>query len=236
MPIYTRAELARMTERAHETKDAVLLTEVFKAIEGNDTSLSRNDKHPNRELAARTFAHGIIAEVDSRVAREKMLENQRTRRFAPVAAHLPNGTIATGTLRQFEIRTRAEALARILTHSPEGQAKERAIAQAVSERDATLKSDYERTAAYFTAARKISDYYVQEFKREGKAIPPPAFTSHEQQRLDYHSKHGKTALALIPDVRPIAAPHNKHADKFNQPIERQQERTSRDAPTIFRLR
>jgi len=195
-PIYTRAELTRMAKHAHEMKDAVLLTEVFKAIEGNDSSLSRADKHPDREFAARTLARGIIAGIDTREAHEKLIENQRTRRFAPVVAYLPNGAIVTGTLRQFEIRTRAEALARILTHSPEQQAKERAIAQAVSERDATLKSDYERAASYFTAARKIGDYYIQEFNREGKAIPPPTFTPHEQQRLDYNSKHGMNAPTL----------------------------------------
>jgi len=125
-----------------------------------------------------------------------MLENQRTRLFAPVSAHLANGSIVTGTLRQCSIRTRAEALARIFTHSPEQQAKERAIAQAVSERDATLKTDYERAATFFTAARKLSDHYVQEFNRAGKAIPPPAFTSHEQQRLGYHFKHGVTMPTL----------------------------------------
>jgi len=239
-PIYTRAELARMAERAHETKDPALLTEVFKAIEGNNSVLSRDDKHPDREFASRTLARGIIAGIDAREAQEKLIENQRTRRFAPVVAHLPNGSIVTGTLRQFEIRTHAEALVRIFNHSPEQQAKERAIAQAVSERDATLKSDYERAATYFTAARKIGDYYVQEFNREGKAIPPPAFTPHEQQRLDYHSKHGMNAPSLVHDSSSHAATHEQAADRFNQPVARQNQqqegRTTRDTQTIFRLR
>lgn len=235
-PIYTRAELARMTDRAYETKNPTLLMEVFRAVEGSNPSLSRDGKHPDIEFAARIFAHSFIAKIDAREAHEKMLENQRTRRFAPVAAHLPNGSIVTATLRQFEIRTRAEAIVRILNYSPEGQAKERAIAQAVGERDATLKSNYERAATYFTVAHKISDYYVQEFKREGKAIPLPAFTPYEQQRLDYLSKHGKTVPTLIPDPRPITTLHNQDTDRSNQPIERQQDRTSRDAQTIFRFR
>ncbi len=192
-PIYTRAELARMETRVHWMHDAGLLREVHAARLASRARLVPEKREPLEALAARSFAHETIAKLDLEEAKEARSQQAKHNRFTPVAARLADGSIITGSVRQTEIITRAEAIIHTVENTPERRERNAAITRASATRDAHAHSRFEAVSEYFTAARSIAEDYRQEFAREGKEPPAPAFTRSELDRLDLSRMHGTHA-------------------------------------------
>jgi len=183
-PIFTRAELSRMEWRAHRMHDADLLREVEVARAESWKRLAPEKREPREALAARAFAHELVAEFDLEEVRKAHAAQAKRSSFTPVAARLSDGSIVTGSVRQTEILSRAKAIIHIVENTPERRERFNQIASAASARDLHAQADVEATARYFSAAQSIAEGFRQEFRREGKTLPAPAFTKSELDRLD----------------------------------------------------
>ena len=156
-PIYTRAELARMEWRAHRMHDANLLLEVEAARTESWTRHAPEKREPREALAARALAHEIVAEFDLKEAREAHAAQAKRSRFTPVAARISDGSIVTGSVRQTEILSRAEAIIHIVENTSEQRERFKQIARAAESRDAHAQVSVEATARYFSAAQSIAE-------------------------------------------------------------------------------
>lgn len=175
-PIYTRAELAWMETRAHWMHDAGLLREVHEARRASRARLAPEKREPFEALAARSLAHETIAKLDLEEAKEARSRQANRSRFTPVAARLADGSIITGSVRQTEIITRAEAIIHIVENTPERRERNAAITRAAAARDSDAQSRFEAVSGYFIAARSIAEDYRQELAREGKEMPTSFYT------------------------------------------------------------
>jgi len=192
-PIYTRAELTRMERRAHWMHNAVLFREVYAARMASRERLAPEKREPLEALAARAFAHESIAEFDLKEAGEARGQQAKRSRFTFVAARLPDGSIVTGSLRQTEILTRAEAIIHIIENTSDRRDARDSVIRAAATRDAHARSRFEAVSEYFNAARSIAGDFRQELAREGKELPAPAFTKSELDRLDLSLIHTTNA-------------------------------------------
>lgn len=185
-PIYTRAELDRMESHAHETRDARLLMEVHEARREKNARLAPEKRTPMRKLAAEAEARTFVAELDFRKARDARAEQAKWGRFTPVAARLADGSIITGSVRQTEVLSRADAIIRMVEDSPERRGRAGAITRAAARREAQSQGAYDAAAAYLAAARMIADEYRQELEEVGKSAPRPEFSPKDLNRIDLH--------------------------------------------------
>ncbi|MGB8510887.1 MAG: hypothetical protein WCD76_21115 [Pyrinomonadaceae bacterium] len=188
-PIYTRAELARMEWRAHLMHDAALLREVHAARTAGRERLPNEKREPTEALAARAFAHELIVGFDLEDASEAKSRQAKRSRFTPVAASLPDGSIITGSVRQTEVITRAEAIINIFENTPERRERNQLIRHAADARDAHAQSRLEAVSECFAVAHFIAEDYRRELAREGKELPAPVFTGSELERLDLYQTH-----------------------------------------------
>jgi hypothetical protein len=185
-PIYTRAELDRMESHAHTTRDAHLLMEV------NDTRLEKlmrlpaEKRPPLHKLAAEAEARAFVAELDFRRARESRAEQAQWGRYTPVAARLQDGSLITGSVRQTEVLSRADAIIHIVEGSPEKRERARAITRAAAVHAAETEATYDAAAQYLAAARQITDEYREELEEMGRGVPQPAFSPKDLSRIDLH--------------------------------------------------
>ncbi len=193
LPIYTRAELARMETRAHWMHDAGLLREVHAARRASRARLAPENREPLEALAARSFAHETIAGFDLEEAREARARHAKHGCFTPVSARLADGSIITGSMRQTEIITRAEAIIHTVENTPERRELNVTISRAAAARDSIAQSRFEAVSGYFAAAHSIAEGYRQELARDGKELPAPIFTRSELDRLDLYQTHGTNA-------------------------------------------
>lgn len=234
-PVYTRRELALMEERAHEKLDAGLLREVHVALEAHESRLNPNRRSLVEQLAGRAFAREIIAGIEARETQSLLTRDEHERKFTPVAARTPSGEIVTGSLRQFEIRSRIAAFLSLLDNSPERLAKESLISHAVARRDAALASDCERAHEYFAVARELGDGYRREFERAGQTQPPPAFTAREMRLIELRLDESRNAPEREFFARLLAPVERTN---HNAPLapDRQRERGVRDNQTPVHIR
>jgi hypothetical protein len=200
-PIYTRAELARMEWRAQLKHDAALLLEVHAARRASQARLPVEKREPTEALAARAFANELIAGFDLEEAKEARSRQEKRSRFTPVAARLADGSIITGSVRQTEVITRAEAIINIFENTPERRERNRLIRHAAAAREAHAQRRLEAVSEYFDAARSIAEDYRRELAREGKELPAPVFTRSELERLDiYQTQRGGAEDRLHPTL------------------------------------
>ena len=193
LPIYTRAELARIETRAHWMHDAGLLREVHAARRASWARLAPENREPLEALAARSFAHETIAGFDLEEAREARARQAKHGCFTPVSARLADGSIITGSVRQTEIITRTEAIIHTVENTPERRERNATISRAAAARDSIAQSRFEAVSGYFAAAHSIAEGYRQELARDGKELPAPTFTRSELARLDFYQTHGTKA-------------------------------------------
>ena len=185
-PVYTRAELDRMESHAHTTRDAHLLVEVNDARLEKLTRLPAEKRPPLHKMAAEAEARAFVAELDFRRARESRAEQAQWGRFAPVAARLQDGSLITGSVRQTEVLSRADAIIHIFEDSPEKRERARAITRAAAVHVAETEAAYEAAAQYLAAARQIADEYREELEEMGRGVPQPAFSPKDLSRIDLH--------------------------------------------------
>ncbi|MCA1628245.1 MAG: hypothetical protein LC742_09820, partial [Acidobacteria bacterium] len=186
VPVYTRAELDRMESHAHTTRDGRLLMEVHEARREKNARLAPEKRTPVHKLAAEAGARAFVAELDFRKAQTARAEQAQWGRFTPVAARLSDGSIITGSVRQTEVLSRADAIIRMVEDSPERRGRARAITRAAALRAAETQGDYDAAAAYLEAARQIADDYRQELEEVGKSAPRPEFSPKDLNRIDLH--------------------------------------------------
>jgi hypothetical protein len=185
-PIYTRTELDRMESHAQTTRDAHLLMEV------NDVRLEKlmrlppEKRPPLQKLAAEAAARAFVAELDFRRAEKSRDEQVRWGRFAPVSARLQDGSFITGSVRQTEVLSRADAIIHIVEGGPEKRERARAITRSASVHAAETQATYEAAAQYLAAARQIAGEYREELEEMGRGIPQPAFSPKDLSRIDLH--------------------------------------------------
>ncbi len=224
-PIYTRAELARMETRAHRMHDAGLLLEVHAAKVESRARLAPEKRESLESLAARAFAQEIVAEIGIEEAREARTVQTKRSRFTPVAARLADGSLITGSVRQTEIFSRADAIIHTVENNPERRERYAAITRAAVTRDTHAKAEYDATARYFTTARSVADSYRHELARNGKPLPAPAFTQSEIDRIDRYLAHSTNAeehrhLYKLLDRSEQAAPtHTTTREQKSQTIQ-----------------
>lgn len=185
-PIYTRAELDRMESHAHTTRDAHLLMEVNDARLEKLTRLPAEKRPPLHKLAAEAEARAFVAELDFRRAQKSRAEQAQWGRYTPVAARLRDGSLITGSVRQTEVRSRADALIHIVEGSPEKRERARAITRAAAVHAAETEATYDAAAQYLAAARQITDEYREELEEMGRGVPQPAFSPKDLSRIDLH--------------------------------------------------
>ena len=239
-PIYSRAELARMSARAHQMHDAGLLLEVHAARRASRERLAPEKREALETLAARSFAHEIVAEADFKEAQGTHAAQAKQGRFTPVAARLANGSIVTGSVRQTEVLTRAEAIIRIIENTPEQRERYAAITRAAATSAAHVRSQFEAAAAYFAAARQVADDYRQELARAGKDLPAPAFTQSELNRLDPAQTrrsgaeaHHHSTVILDRSEQPAPAHMTTRENELAQPRASRQQATHERESQIF---
>ena len=185
-PIYTRAELDRMESHAHTTRDAGLLMEVNEARMEKFSRLPAEKRPPLNKLAAEAAARSFVAELDFRRAREALTEQSRWGRYAPVAALLPDGSLITGSVRQTEVLSRADAIIHIVEAGPEKRERARVITRSAAVHAAETQASYDAAAQYLAAARRIADEYREELAEMGRSMPEAIFSPKDLSRIDLH--------------------------------------------------
>jgi hypothetical protein len=185
-PLYTRAELDRMESHAHTTRDARLLMEVHEARQEKFMRLPAEKRPSVQKLAAEAAARAFVAGLDFEAAQKARSEEARWGRFTPVAARLREGSIITGSVRQTEVLSRADAIIRMVEDGPERRERARAITHAAAVRAAETEAAYDRAADYLAASRMIADDYREELKEIGRNAPRPAFSPKELSLIDLH--------------------------------------------------
>lgn len=203
-PVYTRAELDCMESHAHTMRDPRLLMEVHEARREKNARLAPEKRMPAHKLAAEAEARTFVAELDFRKAQAARAEQARGVRFTPVAARLQDGSIITGSVRQTEVLSRADAIIRMVEDSPERRGRAGAITRAAALRAAETQGAYDAAAAYLAAARMIADDYRQELEETGKLAPRPEFSPKDLNRIDLHraqseSRDERRALQTLLD-------------------------------------
>jgi hypothetical protein len=186
-PVYTRAELDRMESHAHTTRDAHLLMEVNDARMEKFARLPTDKRPPLNKLAAEAAARAIVAELDLRRAQKSRAEQGRWGRFAPVAARLPDGSLVTGSVRQTEVLSRADAIIHIVEGGPEWRERARAITRSAAVHAAETEAAYDAAAQYLAAARQIAGKYREELEEMGRGgVPEALFSPKDLNRIDLH--------------------------------------------------
>jgi hypothetical protein len=185
-PIYTRAELDRMESHAHTTLDADLLVEVNDARMEKLARVPAEKRPPLHKLAAEAAARAFVAELEFRRAEKSRAEQARWWRFTSVAARLPDGSLITGSVRQTEVLSRADAIIHIVEDGPERRERARAITRSAAVHAAETEATYDATARYLAAARQIADEYQEELEEMGREIPQPVFSPKDLSRIDLH--------------------------------------------------
>lgn len=185
-PIYTRAELDRMESHAHTTRDAHLLMEVNDARLEKLTRLPAEKRPPLHKLAAEAEARAFVAELDFRRAQKSRVEQAQWGRYTPVAARLQDGSLITGSVRQIEVLSRADAIIHIAEGSPENRERSRAITRSAAIHAADTQAAYEAAAQYLAAARQIASEYREELEEMGRGVPQPAFSPKDLSLIDLH--------------------------------------------------
>ena len=185
-PIYTRAELDRMETHAQTTLDADLLVEVNDARLKKLMRLPAGKRPPLQSLAAEAEARAFVAELDFIRAQKSREEQSRWGRFVPVAARLPDGSLITGSVRQTEVLSRADAIIHIVEGGPEKRERARAITRSAAVHAAETVAAYEAAAKYLEAAKQLADEYREELEEMGRDVPQPAFSPKDLSRIDLH--------------------------------------------------
>ncbi|PYS94464.1 MAG: hypothetical protein DMF64_00740 [Acidobacteria bacterium] len=185
-PIYTRAELDRMESHAYTTRDPHLLMEVNDARLEKLMRLPAEKRPPLHKLAAEAEARAFVAELDFRRAQKSRAEQARWGRYTPVAARLQDGSLITGSVRQTEVLSRADAIIHIVEGSPEKRERARAITRSAAIHAAETQAAYEAAAKYLAAARQIASEYREELEEMGRGVPQPAFNPKDLSRIDLH--------------------------------------------------
>ena len=185
-PIYTRAELDRMESHAHTTLDADLLVEVNDARLEKLMRLPAEKRPPLQSLAASAEARAFVAELDFLRTQKTRDEQARWGRFVPVSARLRDGSLITGSVRQTEVLSRADAIIHIVEGGPEKRERARAITRAAAVHATETEAAYEAAAKCLEAARQIADEYREELEEMGRGAPQPAFSPKDLSRIDLH--------------------------------------------------
>lgn len=185
-PLYTRAELDRMESHAHTTRDARVLLEVHEARQEKFMRLPAEKRPSVQKLAAEAEARAFVAGLDFEEAQKARSEQAKWGRFTPVAARISDGSIITGSVRQTEVLSRADAIIRMVEGGPERRERARAITHAAAIRAAEIEAAYDRAADYLAASRMIADDYREELKEVGRNVPRPAFSPKDLSRIDLH--------------------------------------------------
>jgi hypothetical protein len=185
-PIYTRAELDRMESHANTTRDAHLLIEVNDARLEKLMRLPAEKRPPLQKLAAEAEARAFVAELDFRRAQKSRAEQAQWGRYTPVAARLQDGSLVTGSVRQTEVRSRADAMIHIVEDGPEKRERARAITRSAAVHAAETQAAYEAAAQYLAVARQIADEYREELEEMGRGAPQPAFSPKDLSRIDLY--------------------------------------------------
>lgn len=185
-PVYTRAELDRMETHAQTTRDARVLLEVHAARQEKLMRLPAEKRPSERKLAAEAAARLFVAELEVKEAETARAEHAKWGRFTPVAARLADGSLITGSLRQTEIRSRSDAIIRIVEDGLDRRERARVITRAAVVHAAETQADYDRAAEYFAAAQTIFDGYRRELEDAGRDAPRPAFSPKDLSRIDLH--------------------------------------------------
>lgn len=222
-PIYTRAELDRMEFRAQAMRDGGLLLEVDEARRAKDARLAPEHRTPVETRSARDAERVNLAEKDLAEDGQLLEVSIRRGRFTPVAARLSDGTIITGSIRQTEVLSRADALIRIFENTPHTAERETAIRRAATNRESEARLTYEASAAYLTAARSIAAEGMRELTRAGKQLPD--IGSHAQLSHSHDAQRSLQGDAF--------GSVEKQSARAAQEVQEQQTRTI-DAPTFIR--
>jgi hypothetical protein len=145
------------------------------------------DKRPFvQKLAAEAAARAFVAGLDFEEAQKARAEQVKWGRFTPVAARLKDGSIITGSVRQTEVLSRADAIIRMVEDGPERRERARAITHAASIRAAETEAAYDRAADYLAASQMIADDYQKELEEVGRNAPRPVFSPKDLSRIDLH--------------------------------------------------
>ena len=185
-PIYTRAELDRMESHAHTTRDAGLLMEVNEARLEKFSRLPAEKRPPLNKLTAEAVARAFVAELDFRRAQKSRADQAQWGRYTPVAARLADGSLITGSVRQTEVLSRADAIIHIVEDGPEKREWARAITRSAAVHAAETEASYDAAAQYLAAAREISEDYREALEEMGRSTPEPLFSAKDLSRIDLH--------------------------------------------------
>jgi hypothetical protein len=185
-PVYTRAELDRMESHAHVTLDAQLLVEVQEVRQEKFMRLPAEKRPSAQKLAAAAAARAFVAGLALEEAQKARAEQAEWGRFTPVAARTSDGSIITGSVRQTEVLSRADAIIRMVEDGPERRERARAIIRAATIRAAETEAAYDRAADYLAASQMIADDYRKELEEVGRNAPRPAFSPKDLSRIDFY--------------------------------------------------
>lgn len=185
-PVYTRAELDRMESHAHTTHDARLLVEVHEARQEKFMHLPADKRPTVQKLTAEAAARAFVAGLDFEETQKAHAEEARWGRFTPVAARISDGSIITGSVRQTEVISRADAIIRMVEDGPERRERASAIIRAADVRAAETGAAYDRAADYLAASQMIADDYRQGLEETGRGAPRPSFSPKDLSQIDLH--------------------------------------------------
>lgn len=185
-PVYTRAELDRMESHAHTTRDADLLMEVNEARLEKFSRLPAEKRPPLNKLAAEAAARAFVADLDFRRAQKSRADQAQWGRYTPVAARLQDGSLITGSVRQTEVLSRADAIIHIVEDGPEKRERARAITRSAAVHTAETQASYDAAAQYLAAARQIAEEYREELAEMGRRVPEAIFSPKDLSRIDLH--------------------------------------------------
>lgn len=222
-PIYTRTELDRMEFRARAMRDGGLLLEIHEAHRTKDERLAPEKRTLLETRAAQDAARASLAESDFAEAHQTHDDGARRNRFMPVAARLSDGSIITGSIRQTEVLSRADALVRIFEHTPHKDERENAIRHAATIRANENRADYEAAASYIAAARHIAAESLRELARDGKQLPDSRADERVSHSLDPKQLSSNDVFASV----------ERRAAQPSQEIQGRNQRTL-DAPLFTR--
>lgn len=197
--IYTRAELDRLEFRARAMHDGGLLLEVHEARRTKDERLAPEKRTLLEARTSQDAVRARLAESDFAEVRQAHDESARRNRFMPVATRLSDGSIITGSVRQTEVLSRADALIRIFENTSHTAERENAIRRAAAVRASENRADYEAAASYLAAARHIAAESLREFARNGKQLPDSRAHEQVSHSIDPLLSHSIDPLQLSPN-------------------------------------
>lgn len=219
-PIYTRAELDRMEFRARTMRDGGLLLEIHEARQVKDEHLAPEKRTPIETRVAQDTERITLAERDFSKAVQAHDESARRDRFMPVAARLSDGSIVTGSVRQTEVLSRADAVIRIFENTPRRAERESEIRRAATLRTNETRADYEASASYLAAARHIAAESLRELARDGKQLPYSRAHEQATHSLDpQHPSHNNAfGKAESRNTQPTQEVHERNQRTFDAPL------------------